>query len=148
MDSDLLDAAKAGARSIRVRGWYGEECESAAVERMVRRPCLTTALAYQAGRAAALDELRRLSGYRRQDRATLVPLDVEIGTRNDDRYVEVEEILDLARRLRSSRLTPREREVVLLAAHGFNGVESAALMGVDPSRIVGLRRSARRKLAA
>lgn len=148
---EILDAAIAGARSLRVRGWYAEECEAAALERMARRPCLDAALAYLEGRAAALDELRRLSGWRREARAVLVPLDVETGT-VESGYVEVEERVDLDRWLeriaRTTRLTPREREVLVLAARGYNGRESAAIMRVDPSRIVGLRRSAARKLAA
>lgn len=146
-EADLIAAAVSGARSVRVRGWIGEECESAARERLVRRPCLSPAIAYLEGRRAAVEELRRLSGWRRQDRAVVVELDHEYG-HVESGYRIVEEIVDLDRRLRRACLTEREREVVVLAAAGYSGVESAAILRVDPSRISQLRRTAGRKLAA
>jgi DNA-directed RNA polymerase specialized sigma24 family protein len=141
---DLLDAAVRGARSVRVRGWISEECEGAALEALVRRPPGSAAQAYLAGRSAALDELRRLSGYRREARAKLVPLDVEVG-HLDPGFVEVEE-RDLLRRLDLRRLTSRERQAVLCAALGLSGVESAAILSIDPSRVSELLRAARAKL--
>lgn len=131
---------------MRVRGWIGEECESAALESLVRRPCLTSAHAYMRGRAAALDELRRLTGWRRKGRPliTVLPLDVHEQGIADDGFDAVNTD-DMVRRL--PRLTAREREAVLHTVHGLTGQQTAARMNVHPSRVTQLLASSRSKMA-
>lgn len=141
-DDELTAAAIAGARSVHAWGWYGEECESAALEELVRRPCLTAALAYLRGRGAALDELRRLTHHRRAVPGRPISTDDTFDEPEtcDESFVEIADLIARA------RLTARERQVVVLAARGLNGREIADVLHVDPSRVTQLARSARRHL--
>lgn len=144
--AELLAATVRGARSLHVRGWYAAECESAALEQLARRPPHDALLAFRQGRLAALDELRRLSGWRRDAHATLVPLTDHDPGRPEPGYDAVETRMMIAS-LPLGRLTVRERQAFTAVAAGMNGVEAAALLGLSPSRITLLMRQARRKLA-
>lgn len=139
-----MQAALRGARSTRVRGWMGEECESAALEALARHPRDTEYEAFRRGRSAALDEFRRLTGWRRNVVAKNVPAEFDFPV-DEPGYAAVDDA-DAAARFDLHRLTVRERQAVRLLAMGFTGRETAAIMGVDPSRVVGLRRNAATKI--
>lgn len=144
---EMMMATLRGARSLRVRGWMREECESAALERICRHPCLSAARAYEQGRAAALDELRRLSGWRRRVVGRTVPIDTNIEVAVEESGFAVIDSLDaLARSAPLSPLTIREAQAVRLLADGLTGREAAVAMSVDPSRISTLRRAASTKV--
>ncbi len=63
-DKAIIAAAIRGARSVRAYGWPAEECDAAALERIVRYPPSGVIEAFRQGRWAAHDELRRLTGGR------------------------------------------------------------------------------------
>jgi DNA-binding NarL/FixJ family response regulator len=142
--TEVLDAARAGARSLNVRGWYAEECESAALEGLARRPCLDVGLAYMRGRSAALDELRRLTGWRRDVRARTFCVSWDDDPHPSHEDEPDDDSVDLERLC--ARLTSRERQVVELVAAGLNGRQIADELGLDPSRVTTLKRGAARKI--
>lgn len=142
--SDAMASALAGARSVRVQGWMAEECEAAALERLARhwpRVHRDPSKAYAVGRGAALDELRRLTGWRRRTRMSLVPLapdDIDQPT-VEPGFELVDAADELSRKL--GRLRPRDQEITLRLASGCTGREVAAGLGVSPSIVsVALRR--------
>jgi hypothetical protein len=139
-----MQAALRGARSTHVRGWMAEECGSAALEALARHPRATEYEAFRQGRSAALDEFRRLTGWRRNVTARTVWADPDMPV-DEPGYAAVEDA-DAESRFDLTRLTVRERQAVRLLVMGFTGREAAAIMGVDPSRIVGLRRNAAAKI--
>ncbi len=118
-----MASALAGARSVRVQGWMAEECEAAALERLARhwpRVRRDPSKAYAVGRGAALDELRRLTGWRRRTRVSLVPLAPDD---LDQPAVEpgfelVDAADELSRKLR--RLRPRDQVITLRLAVGIH----------------------------
>ena len=125
-----------------------EECEAAALERLTRhwpRVRRDPSKAYAVGRGAALDELRRLTGWRRRTRVNVVPVAPEdIEQPGVEPGYEVVEAADLlARKLH--RLRPRDQVITLRLASGFTGREVAAGLGVSPSIVsVALRRISER----
>ena len=143
-----MASAIAGARSVGVRGWIAEECEAAALERLARhwpRIRRDPAKAYAVGRGAALDELRRLTGWRRRTKVAVVPVapeDIEqAGVEPGFEAVESADVLE--RKLR--RLRPRDQVITLRLASGLTGREVAAGLGVSPSIVsVALRRISQR----
>lgn len=143
MVGDYLAAAHSGAQSVPVHGWYRAECDAAAREAVIRRHPTSAAHAWQIGRSAAIDELRRLT----HARSPLVcePRSVLPDTPIDDaRLDNIEHRLDQRTR---RRLTDREAEVVAHLAAGHTKAETARLLGLDPSRVTQLGRAAARKLA-
>ncbi len=143
-----MQSALAGARSVRVRGWIAEECEAAALERLARhwpRVRRDPAKAYAVGRGAALDELRRLTGWRRRNRVSLVPLGPDHAEQAafDPGFELIEAVDELARKL--TRLRPRDQLITMRLASGLTGREVANGLGVSPSIVsVALRRIASR----
>lgn len=138
-----MRAALAGARSVRVRGWMGDECQLAALEALVRYPTDQPSRAYTVGKRAAVDELRRLTGWRRMYRSRLVPLD------GHDRgveeagfgWVEVEQLL--------ARCSPRVRPILRGHMAGLTWAEAGRRQGLSASRTSQLvRRDSRRSRAA
>lgn len=121
-----------------------EECEAAALERVARHwPRLRRepATAYAVGRRAALDELRRLTGWRRRHRAAVVPMPAHDLERPaiEAGYDHVDAHDELTRKV--ARLRPRDQVITLRLAAGFNGREVAGSLGVSPSIVsVALRR--------
>ena len=91
----VIEDTLAGARSLRLTGWVAEECEAAALERIARywpdgpsdgwfqdRPQGRTA--FLMGKRAAVDELRRLTRWRRTVHMREVPFETdESGDRPD-----------------------------------------------------------------
>ena len=146
--TDAMASAIAGARSVGVRGWIAEECEAAALERLARhwpRIRRDPSKAYAVGRGAALDELRRLTGWRRRIRVAIVPVAPEdMEQPGIEPGYEVVEAYDvLARKLK--RLRPRDQVITLRLASGSTGREIAAGLGVSPSIVsVALRRISER----
>ena len=142
--SDAMASAIAGARSVGVRGWIAEECEAAALERLARnwpRIRRDPSKAYAVGRGAAVDELRRLTGWRRRTRVAVVPVAPEDMEQSgvEPGFEAVESADVLARKLH--RLRPRDQMITLRLASGFTGSEIAAGLGVSPSIVsVALRR--------
>ena len=142
-------------RSVGVRGWIAEECEAAALERLAdatglglgRDPSKADAV----GRGAALDELRRLTGWRRRNRVAIVPVAPE-----DMEQPGIEPGYESCRGRSSrtcwlaslQRLRPRDQVITLRLASGSTGREIAAGLGVSPSIVsVALRRISERLLA-
>ena len=125
-----------------------EECEAAALERLTRhwpRVRRDPSKAYAVGRGAALDELRRLTGWRRRTRVNVVPVAPEdMEQPGVEPGYEVVEAADLlARKLQ--RLRPRDQVITFRLASGFTGREVAAGLGVSPSIVsVALRRISER----
>lgn len=141
---DVVRATVAGARSLRVVTWEGEELVGAALERLARRPCESTFEAYRQGRAAAIDELRRLTGGRRYAagraearRVRSVVLDPErhAGPRPFD---EVEDADAFDRW--SARYSSRQRAILRVVAHGGTLDEAARCLRVSPGRVSQLLR--------
>lgn len=142
----LMIATIAGARSVVVGGWMKEECESAALERLVRRPCLTSAVAYRQGKFAAIDELRSLSHHRRKPGGIPIVLDKDIPTEETG----FSEVLDKIQCEHILRLcSPRVQKVLrLVILYGFSQEEVAKMLGVSPSRISQLIAHDARRLKA
>jgi DNA-directed RNA polymerase specialized sigma24 family protein len=154
---EAMSEALAGARSLRLNGWVAEECEAAALERLARywpdgsrlrepsmHPPYATS-AYLLGRRAAIDELRRLTRWRRSVQMREVPFSTtEDGEQHDPPCIEpgfevVETADDLARSV--VRLRPREQFIAFALAAGYTGREVATALRVSPSIIsVALRR--------
>jgi len=146
--NDAMALALAGARSVRVRGWLAEECEAAALERVARqwsRLGRNPSTAYAVGRSAALDELRRLTGWRRRTRFDLVPVAPEdLDQPTTEAGYEVVEAADLLER-KLRRLRPRDRTITLRLVSGATGREVADSLGISPSIVsLALRRIAAR----
>ena len=145
---DAMALALAGARSVRVQGWIAEECEAAALERLARHwPRLrrNPSTAYAVGRSAALDELRRLTGWRRRSRVELLPVAPEdLDRATVEPGFDVVETRDLLER-KLRRLRPRDQTITLGLASGATGREVADSLGVSPSIVsIALRRIAAR----
>jgi hypothetical protein len=138
VDRELIVAARRGAQSVHVIGWHREECESAALEAICRRRPGSTLAAYRAGRAAAIDELRRLTHVRRLVPEHSVPLGFHDAPVRRDGFDEIDEGDALARWV--ARLDERERRIVGVLLEGGTGEDCARELGVDPSRIVQLRK--------
>lgn len=97
----------------------------------MRNPPTTTLEAFKAGRSAAIDEMRRLTGDRRSTRRTaLVPLAHDVLDERDD-FDAVLDRHEIARWARGQR--PRARQIAALLSLGLNGRQIAAALGVDPS---------------
>jgi DNA-directed RNA polymerase specialized sigma24 family protein len=152
----VIEDALAGARSLRLTGWVAEECEAAALERIARywpdgpsdgwsmdRPQGRTA--FLMGKRAAVDELRRLTRWRRTVHMREVPLETdESGDRPDlasteSGYEAVELEDQLARS--TAKLRPRDQRITIALARGFCAREIASGLRVSPSIVsVALRR--------
>jgi len=138
----MVTATVAGARSIHAWGWYREEVEQAAVERLVRRPCLTTAVAYRQGRMAALDELRRLTAWRSHGAGVkCVPL-LEVHDRAEGDSSEQVDDADQIERF-AARFDARRAQIIRRAAQGVSLQAIAAELGIDASRVSQLLRQVR-----
>jgi len=154
---EAISDALAGARSLRLTGWVAEECELAALERIARywpdgppggwtddRSHARTA--FLIGKRAAVDELRRLTRWRRTVHMREVPLDSseEGGDRHDPSCSEPGyEVVELSDQLvrGASRLRPRDQLITLALAGGYTAREIAAVLRVSPSIVsVALRR--------
>jgi DNA-directed RNA polymerase specialized sigma24 family protein len=152
-----ISDALAGARSLRLTGWVAEECEAAALERIARywpdgarpedpskQPPYAPS-AFLIGKRAAVDELRRLTRWRRTVRMREVPFDGDDNTeRHDLPWTEAGyEVVELSDQLArgASRLRPRDQLITLALAGGFTAREVAAALRVSPSIVsVALRR--------
>ena len=154
-----MSDALAGARSLRLQGWVAEECEAAALERLARHwpdgrrgdvPRPNGAAAYLMGRSAAVDELRRLTRWRRNVHMREVPLASD--DRRDDldpAWVEpgfeaVEAVADLGQSV--ARLKARDQFIALALAAGYTGREVATVLRVSPSIVSVALRRIRQKL--
>jgi len=137
VDSQMLAATIAGARSIHALGWHREEVEQAAVERLVTRPCLTTAVAYRQGRSAAIDELRRLTAWRSHGAGVRqVPLseEHEPPSRSDLDAVDDADQVDRY----AAQFDERRALIIRRAAQGVMLRAIAAELHVDPARVTQL----------
>ncbi len=156
---EAMSDALAGARSLRLQGWVAEECEAAALERLARHwpdgrrgdvPRPNGAAAYLMGRSAAVDELRRLTRWRRNVHMREVPLASD--DRRDDldpAWVEpgfeaVEAVADLGQSV--ARLKARDQFIALALAAGYTGREVATVLRVSPSIVSVALRRIRQKL--
>lgn len=150
---EAMTEALAGARSLRLHGWVAEECEAAALERLARywpdggeaSSSEHAPSAYLLGRRAAVDELRRLTRWRRTVHVREVPLSGdERGDRldppcTDGGFEAIESALDFTRSL--ARHRPRDQLIALALAAGYTGREVAVALRVSPSVVsVALRR--------
>ena len=152
-----MSEALAGARSLRLSGWVAEECEAAALERIARywpddariedssKVPPQPPSAFLVGKRAAVDELRRLTRWRRSVRMREVPLEgADNGERQDPAWTEPGyDVVELSDQLArgASRLRPRDQLITLALARGLSAREVAAALGVSPSIVsVALRR--------
>ena len=150
---EAMTEALAGARSLRLHGWVAEECEAAALERLARywpdgnesSMSEHAPSAYLLGRRAAVDELRRLTRWRRTVHMREVPFasddrgDRVDPSSTDGGFDAVESALDFTRSL--ARHRPRDQLIALALAGGYTGREVAVALRVSPSVVsVALRR--------
>jgi DNA-directed RNA polymerase specialized sigma24 family protein len=152
-----IEDALAGARSLRLTGWMAEECEAAALERIARywpdgpsegwshdQPHGRTA--FLMGKRAAVDELRRLTRWRRTVHMREVPFETDEASGNRPDLASTEsgyEVVELEDQLArgTARLRPRDQRITLALARGFSAREIAAVFRVSPSIVsVALRR--------
>lgn len=130
---ELMNAAIAGAHSVAVGGWMKEECESAALERLVRHPCLTSTKAFTQGKLAAIDELRFLTHHRRFQREITVLLD------DEEKPIEETGFLETLNRIECERIlnfcSPRVKEIFTLMMYGYSQTEIGKRLEVSSSRI-------------
>jgi DNA-directed RNA polymerase specialized sigma24 family protein len=152
----VIEDALAGARSLRLTGWVAEECEAAALERIARywpdgpsdgwsqdRPQGRTA--FLMGKRAAVDELRRLTRWRRTVHMREVPFETdESGDRPDlastEGGYEAVELEDQLTRS-TAKLRQRDQRITMALARGFSAREIASVLRVSPSIVsVALRR--------
>jgi DNA-directed RNA polymerase specialized sigma24 family protein len=151
-----MSDAIAGARSLRLNGWVAEECEAAALERIARywpdgppegwsteRPHARTA--FLIGKRAAVDELRRLTRWRRTVHMREVPFETDdSGERADLASTEPGfDLVELEDQLArgTARLRPRDQRITMALARGLTAREIAAALRVSPSIVsVALRR--------
>ena len=114
-----------------------EECEAAALERLTRhwpRVRRDPSKAYAVGRGAALDELRRLTGWRRRTRVNVVPVAPEdIEQPGVEPGYEVVEAADLLARKLHRLATARsgDHPAARLGLHGPRGRGRARGLAVD-----------------
>jgi hypothetical protein len=127
----MMKATVSGARSIGVGGWMGEECESAALERLARHPCLTSVIAYRQGRLAAIDELRFLTHHRRIQKEITIPL-------KHDKVIEENGFSEVLDKMTSKQIlflcSPKVRKVLTLMMCGNSQQAAGKMLGLSPSR--------------
>lgn len=127
----MMQATVSGARSVGVGGWMAEECESAALERLVRHPCLTSVIAYRQGRLAAIDELRFLTHHRRIQKETTVALKKE-------KVIEEAGFSEVLDKMTSSQIlflcSPQVRKVLEFMMRGNSQQAAGKMLGLSPSR--------------
>jgi DNA-directed RNA polymerase specialized sigma24 family protein len=134
LTDEVLRAAAQGAKSVTFYGWEQEECVSAALESLVRKPTEVPGQAYVQGRHAAIEELRRLTGFRRVSKVKLVPYNEETPEHPVEELGYMDALDRFECEITLRKFSPRVRKVLELMMGGLSQRDAGAKLGISESR--------------